>query len=248
MRTKNLIAASILAAVGLLSSAPCAAQEADKGWDWVGTTYTWAPRFSADFSDNARVGDVDVSFSDLLEKTDIALNGHIEGQGDDYGVMFDLVYFGLSDTADRPRARIDADLSTTITDVAAVWSPGESRYDGIEVFGGLRYIAMDFEADVDPVLAAIATRRFTVDRSFTDALLGARYSMPLSPKWGFGVRVDTSFGSSEGSWNAAVNFRRSVGKRVFLIGYRYFNLEVQPREASFDIQLHGPQIAYAWTW
>ena len=64
-----------------------------------------------------------------------------EGQGDQWGSMSDLIFLSLADERDRPNFSIDADLDTTIFELAAVWSPGDTRYQGFEAFAGLRYMS-----------------------------------------------------------------------------------------------------------
>lgn len=229
-------------------AAPGAALAAEPAWDWFGTTYLWAAGVTADFDEDARVGDSTTDFSDILDKTDLSFMGHIEGQGDDVGVQADLLFLALGDSGDFASASIDADVETTIFDLAMVWSPGEVRYQGLELIAGLRYLALDFEAKIDPANPALPNRVSGIDRSFTDALVGARYVFPLTDQWSMGLRADSSFGNSEGSWSASLNFRREFGQRALVFGYRYFNVEVEPRDQSFDLQFHGPLIAYGWRW
>lgn len=229
-------------------ASPGASFAAEPGWDWFGTTYLWAAGVTADFDEDARVSDSTTGFSDILDKTDLSFMGHIEGQGDDVGVQADLVYLALGDSKDFATASIDADVTTTIFDVAMVWSPGAVRYEGIELIAGLRYLSLDFEAEIDPVNPALPGRVSGIDRSFTDALVGARYVFPLTDQWSMGLRADSSFGNSEGTWSASLNFRREFGQRALVFGYRYFSVEVQPGDQSFELQFHGPQIAYGWRW
>ncbi len=237
---------SAIAAVLLV--APGTSHAAERDWDWFGTTYLWGAALTADFDEDARVSDTTTEFSDVLDKTDMSLMGHLEGQGDDFGVQADLLYLGLSDGRTFDAGRVDADIATTILDVTMVWSPGDTRYEGFEAIAGVRHMSMEFEADIDPANPLLPGRKPSFDRGYTDALVGARYTLPINEKWSMGVRADTSFGDSEGSWSASFNARRVSGKRVLVLGYRFLNIEVEPREQSFDMQVHGPQIAYGWRW
>lgn len=229
-------------------AAPGTVLAAEPGWSWFGTTYLWAADVTADFDEDAGVGDSTTRFSEILDKTDLSFMGHLEGQGDEVGMQADLLYLALGDSGDLASASIDADVTSTIFDLAMVWSPGEVRFQGFELIAGLRYMSLDFEAEIDPVNPALADRTAGFDRSFTDALVGARYVFPLAEQWSMGLRADASFGDSEGSWSASLNVRREFGHRSLVFGYRFFNVEAKPRDQSFDLQFHGPQIAYGWRW
>jgi hypothetical protein len=109
-------------------------------------------------------------------------------------------------------------------------------------------MSADFSADVDFDDAALPSPELEFDKSFTDFLIGARYIMPLSDLWSVAFRADASFGDSEGSWSASVNTTRKIGRGALILGYRYFELELQPRESTFDMSMYGPQIAYAFRW
>ncbi len=148
----------------------------------------------------------------------------------------------------RPNFTIDADLDTTIFELAAVWSPGATRYQGFEAIVGMRYMDVELGLAADPVNPALSGRSTGFDKGYTDVLIGARYTVPLADKWALGFRGDASFGDSEGSWSANVMFRRELGSGALLLGYRYFDVELEPGADSFDLTLYGPEIGYAFVW
>ena len=95
-------------------------------------------------------GSTDVSFGDIIDKLDGALQIHAEGQGDSFGAFADLTYLGVSDSNERPRLRTETDVDTVLFELAAVWSPGEERFRGVDVFAGLRYLDVDLTTDLIP--------------------------------------------------------------------------------------------------
>jgi hypothetical protein len=237
---RTAIAATLLGAVAL----PCAAQASDEGWDWRFTTYVWASDLTVDFGDREST----TTFSDIMDARDTSLLFHLEGQGDEWGMFADVIYLDLGKERRLDNADVDADLKTAIVDLAAVYSPGEGRWGGFEGFAGIRYMGTDFSAEVDPDNATLPNRELELDKGFTDFLIGARYVVPLSDLWSVAFRADASFGDSEGSWSASVNTSRRIGRGALLLGYRYFELELQPEESTFDLSMYGPQIAYAFRW
>ncbi len=86
------------------------------------------------------------------------------------------------------------------------------------------------------------------DKSFTDALIGARYTVPSSDTWALSMRGDASFGDTEGSWSANALLRWKLGSGALVFGYRYLDVELKPAADSFDLILYGPKIGYAFVW
>jgi hypothetical protein len=246
---KATVTHSILCGALLASSAtPGTAASGGDGWTWTAAPYIWATSIKADFDDSAPVSDPSPDFSDIVDKIDGAFLGHLEGQGDQWGILSDLIFLSLADDRSRPNFSIDADLDTTIFELAAVWSPGATRYQGFEAIVGLRYMDVELGLTADPDTPALSGRSTGFDKGYTDALVGARYSLQLADKWALGFRGDVSFGDSEGSWSANVMFRRELGSGALLLGYRYFDVELEPGADSFDLTLYGPEIGYAFVW
>ncbi len=240
---------STLVATILALCAPSSfAASGDSGWTWTATPYIWATSIKADFNDSAPVSDPSPDFSDIMDKFDGGFLGHLEAQSDHWGMYADVIYLGLADTRDRPNFSIDADLDSTIFEVAGVWSPDDTRYQGFEVFAGIRYFDVELKLDANPVNPSLSGRNTGFNKSFTDALIGARYTVPLSDKWAMSMRGDASFGDTEGSWSASALLRREMGSGALVFGYRYLNVELKPGADSFDLTLYGPEIGYAFVW
>ena len=63
-----------------------------------------------------------------------------------------VVYMSVSDSRSIGPASVRGELDMTLMDLAMVWSPTAERFTGPEVFGGLRYLSIDFglRATLDP--------------------------------------------------------------------------------------------------
>ena len=81
----------------------------------------------------------DTNFDGVLDKFDGAFQVHVEGQEAHWGMLADFTYLGLSDDHDYPRFHTESDLDARLFDVAAVWSPGDDRYQRL---GCLRRTAL----------------------------------------------------------------------------------------------------------
>jgi hypothetical protein len=242
--TMTKIAASLL-----LASAPMGAALAQGGdWDWSLAPYLWLPAIGSDV-------DVDVPPIDLggtsqvsewAPKLGFTIPLHLEGQGDDFGLLSDLLYLPLSDKRDREGRLFSTDSSfhTGIFELAAVWSPGENRHEGFEAFGGLRYIWASLDLKLIPNDTALPGGKISLDKSFADVLLGGRYTARLSDRWALTMRGDGSFGSTDNTYGASALFSYATDSGAWIVGYRYMKLKFSDNNAALDLKLYGPEFGY----
>ena len=232
---------------GLFS--PLAQAAEDEGWEWMVAPYGWGASFGTDLETTQPPdGGVsnDTAFDDVIDKLDGAFQVHAEGQQEHWGVFADFTYLGLADSNDRPRFHTESDLDARLFELAAVWSPGEDRYRGLEVFAGLRYIDVDLSVQFDPEDPLFDTTTFEGGETFNDFMIGARYSWALSDRWGVTLRGDGSFGDTEGTWNASAvgSFRMKHG--AWLFGYRYLSVELETGTSNTELTMSGPMIGYGF--
>jgi hypothetical protein len=246
---RMLLAAAIVAAPFGMANAG----ESD-ALTWTVTPYIFAPSMNVDLKTNPEI-DFDTptisnqsDFKDILDKIDMAFMGHVEAQGDGFGAFVDVMYIDLGDNKDFDKFYTNSDLSAIILDVAGVWSPGDARYNGFEVYAGLRYIDMDFEANLVPNDPLINPIKVDAGDSYSDFLIGARYIGEFNPKWGYVLRADGSFGQTDGTYNlsALLTYRLSHG--AFEFGYRYFDvgLPIGNNGGELDMTLNGVVIGYTF--
>jgi hypothetical protein len=242
MKLRNLLSAAIV-----LAATPLTNAHADEGWDWGLTPYVWAASISTDLREDAPPIGNETDFSNIISKIDMAFMGHVEGQGDDFGVFGDVLYLSMADDRAGRFAQSDADLDALVYEVAGVWAPGEVRNQGVEVFGGLRHIVVDVNVDIDPNAALLNTWNVGVDQSFSDAMLGVRYKGTINDKWGYSLRADGSWGDTEGTYSTSVIFAyKTESGGAWSFGYRYMDTELAVKTTSIALQLHGPVIGYTF--
>ncbi|WP_297802949.1 hypothetical protein [Arenimonas sp. GDDSR-1] len=242
MKLRNTLAAAIV-----LACSPLANASADEGWDWGLTPYLWASSISTDLREDAPPVGNETDFNSIISKIDMGFLGHVEGQGDDFGVFADVVYLSLADSRDGRFAQTDADLDTLVFELAGVWAPGEVRNQGIEVFGGLRHIVVDLNVDIDPNAALLNTWNTGFDQSFSDVMIGARYKGAINDKWGYALRADGSWGDTEGTYSTSIIFAyKTDGGGAWNFGYRYMDTDLAVKTTSVALQLHGPVVGYTF--
>ena len=132
----------------LLCLTPFAASAAapDSSWDWAVAPYVWAASIGTDIRTYTPPtnASTDTAFPDVVDTLDGVFQVHGEGQGDAFGAFADFTYFGLADDTQRRFQRTESDLDMRLIEVAAVWSPGQTRFTGLETFAGARVIDLDY--------------------------------------------------------------------------------------------------------
>ena len=227
------------------ASLPSHAAEGDE-WEWMVAPYLWAASIGTDFRTGQPPAETDTSFPDIIDKIDGAFQIHAEGQGEQFGMFADYIFLGLEDDKDFTRIRTQADLDSQLFELAAVWSPGEGRYSGLDVFGGLRYVDVDLKVRFDPANPVFSSSERNFDKSYSDFMLGARYTWALSDRWGLTLRGDGSFGDTEGTWNASSFAQYRVKHGAWLFGYRYLSVEVETGNSNTDITMNGPVVGFGF--
>jgi hypothetical protein len=236
-------------AAGLCLAGLSTQAQAASDWDWGVAPYVWMVTINTDLERTVPpAGGIsnDTNFDGVLDKIDGGFLIHAEGQGDEFGVFSDFIFLGLADENEFPRFNTSSDLDARMFELAGVWSPGPERYHGFEVFAGLRYIDVDLAVEFDPIAAGPATTTFDGGKSYSDFMLGARYTAELSQRWSVVFRGDGSWGATEGSWNASAVAQFKMNHGAWLFGYRYFSVDFGDDNSETTLELSGPEIGYAF--
>jgi hypothetical protein len=224
-----------------LAAGPAQADSADL--DWLGIAYLWGSGITID----AREQSVGIDFDDLVDDLEIAFMGRVEAQGDDFGGFVDVMFVGVGDRESRTLADVNVDNDVTAMDLALIWSPGTARATGLELYGGLRYVNNDFRIVVDPLPPGPPESVGGSDKSYTDALLGARYLAPLSDHWRFTVNADLSGGDTEGTWSLGAYGSYLMSQHRFIVGYKHLEMELESGGGDeLTVTMSGPVLAYGF--
>jgi len=235
-----------LAALAMAIASPQASASGD--WEWVVAPYLWGAGIKTDMkSESPPVeGDSDERFVDLIDELDGVFQLHVEGQEDQWGFFGDFSYLGLASEDDRDLFHAETDIDVRLVELAGVWSPGDGRYEGWDMFGGLRQVDLDFNVDFDPVNPVFDNTRVHLSKTFNDFMLGARYTAPISDKWSVTLRGDGSWGDTDGTWGASAMFARKTEHGSWLLGYRYLDGSFKNDDTDLDVTLSGFQVGYAF--
>lgn len=236
-----------IAFLTLINFSPAARAADDEGWDWMVAPYLWAASIGTDVNADAPPAGTDSDFSDIIDKIDGAFMARLEGQGDHFGVFADVLFLSLADDSDRALSHTESDLDAWLLDAAGVWNPGHDRSRGLGLFAGLRYVDVDLSVRVDPINALFDTATIGTNKSYSDLMIGARYTWALSERWRLTLRGDGSLGDTEGTWSASAIAQYRTGNGGWLFGYRHLSVEIETGDSNTEITLSGPAIGYGFS-
>ena len=215
-------------------------------WDWAVSPYLWATSISSNIKkDGAPPVGTDADFDDILSKLDMAFQIHVEGQGDRFGVFADYTYIALSDSNERPAFTSEGSLDTSIFEAAAVWNVEPTRFEGVDVFAGVRHLQVGTDVELDPVDPVRPNINLKMDQSFTDFMVGVRYNATLSDRWGLTLRADGGWGDTESDYSVNALMRYQLKKGTMVFGYRYMQIGVRGDAQKVDMAMQGPIIAFS---
>jgi len=119
-------------------------------WQFEATPYLWATGLDGTLAINNRPQQgltVQQDFSDLFKILDLAASGSFEARNGRWGVLFDAVYFKVSDTAavTGPLGFVTLAADGTVTQQMYSLLASYRVSDGpsqVDLFGGLRYVSV----------------------------------------------------------------------------------------------------------
>ncbi len=254
--------AAPMAMSGVLAAALGFAPAALAELEWVLAPYLWASDVVLDATINGdqNLGN-DVSFSDLIDKVDLAFMGHGEVRGENWGAFADAIYITLSDETTRnisigpgPGVDLDVegDLTMEIYELGGFYRMGEVAPGSAEVDLMLGARTIDMDLDIDITLPAPPGAQIgpNSSQSETDVFAGVRVIGLFNDRWGYKLRADYGEGGTEGTLNLMGTIGYTFGDGLFTldVGYRHFEVELANDSGAIntetDIEMSGPLVGF----
>ncbi len=227
-----------LALSGLLAlTGPAQADD----WEYTVAPYIWGPelRTSLDVGPNPPV-EGNTSIFDILNSAFLIAG---EARNGRWAIGGEFNYLNLGDERAGSRGlRAEWELDGIMVSAVASYTTWENDRARAELFGGLRHWDLDLSTTVGRFEAS-------TNQSWTDPIIGARYSQALSPRWSLAAMGNVG-GFDVGSkfqWEAALQASWQWTDRVNVAGgYRHLSVDFQGQEDVIDLILTGPYVALAF--
>lgn len=230
----------LLALTVFFSFPQVALSEEASGWEWHVAPYLWMANVSADLKLNDKSTGVDQSFGDILGKLKMAGQIHFEGAKGKYGFFADYTYLSIGDKSTMGPLKLDSNMKLNLFELAAVYRPS-GEFAGFQVFGGIRYIAVDQSTKISgqgPL--PITPPNISLDKSATDLMVGARYLGEINDRWWYSLRADASGGNTKGTWSliGLVGYRfPNWQSGSAILGYRHMNIDLEGSDGGNDVRI-----------
>ena len=203
-------------------------------WGHIILSYLWIVGIEGD----ARVGpvktDIDVEFSDILDKFSGGLSLIYEGYNEDWLVYFDGTGLILKDEPRKRRVKLETKSRLAI--VEGGLGHRITSHEFPKAFIGFRYIWVDLE---------IESSLGSVESDFThiiDPIVGIYHKYAFTDKWGLRLLMDIGgFGTgTEFSWGGGIGtyyyFKRNWTAEI---GYRILDIDYEGNTIDLDAKLQG---------
>ena len=199
-------------------------------------------------------GDIDVSFSDVLDNLEFGAMAGYRGDNGRFAVMADLIYMDLENdkTKSTPLGPITATVG--VDQLIAELDGSIAVTDRLDAYAGLRYWDVDSTVTVVGGGPLGQTINGSLGDDWVDLLYGLRYALPLGTNWTVIVRGDVApMGTaSDFSWHSSAFANWRLGEHAsVVIGFRWMDVDYDDGEGAdrflMDVSQGGPALGIAWS-
>ena len=209
-------------------------------WQFDGNVYLWGAEIQADLPGG---GDIDISFSDIVDNLDMAFMGGLGARKDKLRLFTDIIYMKLEDDdIDAPYVPSAIDIGVTleawIVQPTAAYTVYQKPEYNIELLGGVRYLWLDVDLDIS--LAGGPSGSGSDDGSNWDGIVGVQGNMSLTDKWGAVAYLDYGTGDSDYTYQALAGLNYQYDSVTGTFGYRHLRWEFEDDTPLENLRVSGP--------
>lgn len=213
----------------------------DRKLQFSSTLYLWASGLQGTQSIFGLPSvDVDVSFSDVFDKVDMAAAGIFEVYGERAGFLGEFNYVKLGATATGPGGILQGgmDSKAFFALAAGTWKLAETDQQHVDLVAGVKYFRFDNDLQLNP--GALSASQ---SANWVDATVGVKASFELAPKWSMKTWAMVGAGGSDLSWDILAAFDYQFNEDWSAsFGYRAIGVDYTSNAFSYDMRQYGPII------
>lgn len=208
-------------------------------WKYSGSLYLWGAGMSGE---SATGGDIDISFSDIIDNLDFAYMGNIAAQKGKWGFQADLIYLAVGN---KPNVDLGEGLTLSNVKVKAwivtptvTYRVMESDKLSLDLMAGARYLDMKADLTVSPYPEASSSG------GAWDGIIGVKARVDLSEKWFMPFQFDVGTGETDLTWQAFAGVGYQYDNFDVIAGYRHLDWEFDDNNKGADtfndLTISGP--------
>jgi len=232
------------------SNGTAQAQEPDDDWHFASSFGIWAMAAKGNVGVRNVESDVDATFSDILDKAQVALNPGLQLSKGDWSIALTGMYAVLEDEQTFRNGRGGVITSTMgIADLSLGYTLLRTKLGemplAITPMIGVRYTYLGL--DLNPNNSDTVSR----NREWFDPYFGGRVVLGLTDALDW--RTEGTYGGfsvgSDSTWSAGTYLDWKFYKNVSLnVGYRALSWDYDNDNLKWDITFHGPWIGLTTSW
>jgi hypothetical protein len=216
------------------------------GWTFTATPYVWFAGLKGDLGTISGLppAEVDASFSDIIENTDVALMLAAEAGRDRWGLLLDLVYLNLSADADTPGPLFggaDLESETLFATLGVAYRVVEHDRLSADAVAGARLWYV--ETALELTAGLLPPRSADDDEFWADPVIGLRGRVDLGRGFFLASFADIGgFGlGSDLTWQIGSTLGYQVNDWLWVrAGYRHLHVDYEDDGFVFDVEMSGP--------
>lgn len=240
-RTIFVLMLYVLSLIALPAQAQTQASGNGDSWKYIGKIYLWGAGIKGTTQGG---GDIDVSFSDILDSLDFALMGGLEARKSKLSLVADFLHLNLGQNggASLPVSGVpvntNLDIKGNVVNLLAGYNLSNTPKALTDVFVGARYL--DLDTTITASLPGRPGSSFSDSGSVWDGVVGIRGELNLNESWYIPYYVDVGTGASDLTWQALAGIGYKLTRWDLTLAYRHIEWEFESDRRINDINFSGP--------
>lgn len=221
------------------------------GWSIAVSPYLWAPGISTAVGTPFGTLEAERSSGDVLSSADFAFMGTLEARNGRLGLIADLAYANLSESAESPfgglfsRSRVENELR--IASGYVTWRAYDVAPVSVDLGAGFRAMSVDVDVTLSP--GALPGRQLDFGDSWVDPVVAARAQLDLNDRWFATAFADVGGfgGNSDATWQAFGSVGYRIGDRWSMQGgWRHLSIDREIDGQDVSLDLDGPLLGFTY--
>ena len=251
------LAASLMLLASMVSATAAADAGSDQ-WTYSADIYLWGTGIDATTQTG---GDIDISFSDILDDLDMAFMGVFGARKGKWSLLGDVVYMDISQSDGGSETipilggeinitrtvDTDIEMKAWITTLGAGYNVVDNERATLDLIGGARYLSLDVDAKLNlsrgGVLLQTSRQKKTSESDHVwDGIMGIKGRINLNDKWYMPYYADVGTGDSDLTWQALSGVGYTFKWGDVLLVYRYLDYNFDSDFMLDDMNVSGPAL------
>jgi len=241
------ITGAALLGAGTFAKSAVAQQASPQQWEFYVTPYLWFSGVSGTLKSlnrNIPEQNVEASFGNILSHLDaIPVMVSAEVRYGRFGLLTDIMAISVQSDIVTKNVLFtggSANLTQVIGSALGTYRVLESGRQSLDVGIGVRAFGMSTKFSLNPGL--LPGFSISPSASWADPIVGARYHIDLSPRWGLTAYADIGGGpNSQFTWQLLGSVDYRVASWVVMrIGYRNLRFQYESDALRQNMEMSGP--------